>query len=87
MLHFNMSILCCDRKSFVKFYLASWATKMIDFEEVNVGWIFKISFIARYACFNILDAELSLTGNKLISGRHCFIERCDNGEVWLHDTR
>ncbi|KAK2165078.1 hypothetical protein LSH36_55g07058 [Paralvinella palmiformis] len=32
------------------------------------------------------DAELSLTGNKLISGRHCFIERCDNGEVWLHDT-
>lgn len=37
MLHFNMSILCCDRKSFVKFYLASWATKMIDFEEVNVG--------------------------------------------------
>lgn len=32
-------------------------------------------------------ADLSLAGNKLASGTHCFIMRDQLGKAWLQDTR
>lgn len=30
--------------------------------------------------------DISHTGNKLVSGNHCYIERDNKGKVWLYDT-
>lgn len=35
----------------------------------------------------IVDADILLSGNKLVSGIHCCMERDDNGRIWLVDTR
>ncbi|CAL1535415.1 unnamed protein product [Lymnaea stagnalis] len=32
------------------------------------------------------DCDLPHPGNNLISGRHCYIERDDQGKVWLYDS-
>ena len=36
--------------------------------------------------FVFLACNLSLAGNKLISGSHGFIEKDEEGKVWFHDT-
>ena len=36
--------------------------------------------------FVFLACDLSLAGNKLISGSHGFIEKDEEGKVWFHDT-
>ena len=31
--------------------------------------------------------DYCLTGNRLVSGRHCFIEKDDDGKIWIEDSR
>ncbi|XP_005106562.1 E3 ubiquitin-protein ligase CHFR [Aplysia californica] len=32
------------------------------------------------------DCDLPFVGNKLVSGKHCYLERDKDGQVWLYDT-
>jgi len=41
----------------------------------------------RIELFISTDCDISLSEVKLVSGRHCFLEREDDGKVYLHDTR
>ncbi|XP_060073943.1 E3 ubiquitin-protein ligase CHFR-like isoform X2 [Ylistrum balloti] len=40
----------------------------------------------RFTVGRAKDCDISLTSNKLVSGRHCHIERDAEGRVWLCDT-
>ncbi|KAH9503915.1 hypothetical protein Btru_064136 [Bulinus truncatus] len=51
----------------------------------NLKEVFPI-FHSKFVIGRNSDCDLPHVGNKLISGKHCYIEKANDGTVWLYDT-
>ena len=47
---------------------------------------FKLYFQYIKNLFCLLDCNLSFPDNKMLSSNHCYIEKDDEGKIWLVDT-